>query len=89
MANKRLILVDNWKEAHTWASMWWSALGFIVSFLDLVSEIWDSLDHHTIEHIPYAGAIGIVIFTGTMAGRVLIWTHDHLEPDDADDQVNQ
>jgi len=79
MANKKLKLVDNWKKSPKWASMWWSGAGLVVSTLDFLNEVWVSLDHHTQERVPYAAALGMVLFAGTMLGRLLIWTHEKSE----------
>lgn len=82
MADKKLTLVPNWRDAHTWASMWWSGLGFVTSLCDLLAEIWEGLGHRTTEHLPYAGVIGLVLFGATMIGRLLVWTHEQLEDTD-------
>lgn len=84
MADKKLTLVPNWRSAHTWASMWWSGLGFVTSLLDLLTEIWESLGHQAKGHVPYAAAVGMFLFAGTMLGRILIWAHDELEGSDGD-----
>lgn len=87
MAGKKLRLVTNWRDAHTWASMWWSGFGFLASIADFLNEIWVSMDLHSQERFHYAGLIGTFLFGGTMVGRLLIWVHDHIEEvPDADNE---
>jgi hypothetical protein len=81
MVNKKLRLVDNWQAAHTWASMWWSGLGLLVSTADFLNDIWTSLDHSAQERLPYAGLVGVVLFAATMIGRLLVWTHKEVDAD--------
>jgi hypothetical protein len=59
--------------------MWWSALGFVTSLLDLLAGIWENLGHQAKGHVPYAGLVGMVLFFGTMLGRILVWGHEQLE----------
>lgn len=88
MAGKKLRLVHNWKDAHTWASMWWSAAGFIFSVVELLDDIWDGLDHTLQNKIPYAGLTGMLLFLGSMIGRVVTWAHDHMDHAEGDDAGN-
>jgi hypothetical protein len=52
-------LVENWREAYRWFSMWaMSAIGFLSLFLPM---LWESLDESTKALIPPA-YIGYVLF---------------------------
>ncbi|MFP3556422.1 hypothetical protein [Paraburkholderia sp. SIMBA_054] len=79
MAGTKLTLVENWKDAHTWASMWWSGVGLVASSADLLNDIWTSLDQPMQSRVPYAPIVGVVLFAATMIGRVLVWSHDKVE----------
>ena len=68
----KLTLVPNWKNAHKWASIWWSIGGIFISTVALLHEQWLSLDPQLLALIPNAPTIGLVLFLGTIVGRVLL-----------------
>lgn len=90
MADKKLALVPDWRHASKWASMWWSGAGFLISTISFLNEIWGSLDHHIQDRFTFAPVLGMVLFCGTMAGRLLVWVHDevseHADHENSDSQ---
>jgi hypothetical protein len=73
-----LKLVENADKAHSWASMWWSGIGFVSSTADLIYSVWTGIDKPVLDRIPHAPAVGVVLFAAVMISRVLVWTHDQL-----------
>ena len=86
MADKKLGLVPNWRNCPKWASMWWSGVGFIASTVDFANNVWTSMDHNIQDRIHYAPMIGMVLFAGTMAGRLLVWVHKEVDHGNDNDQ---
>lgn len=80
----KLTLVENVANAPSWASMWWSGVGLVSSTADLVYNIWSNLDQPVLDKIPYAPAVGVVLFAAVMISRVLVWSHDQLDGESSD-----
>lgn len=76
MAIKKLKLIDNWKQAHKFASMKFSALGFLLSAADFCIQIWNVIPGSMMDRIPYAPLISMGLFILVIIGRIFKLTSD-------------
>lgn len=77
---RKVKLIDNWKKAHTFASIWWSVIGLICMVVDFIYNTWISLPDHVHDKIPNASVISSILFVCIMAARVI----EFVKPENTD-----
>jgi hypothetical protein len=71
VAKRKFRLVEKWREAWTWSSIWNSIAGFgIMGLYEFGSGVWNSLPYELRDKIPNAALIGMILFALNIVFRI-------------------
>ena len=66
-------IIDNWKRAHKFASIWWSIAGAVAMLLEILNNTWFSLPKDIQDKIPNASYVSLALFIAIAVARVIKW----------------
>lgn len=66
-------IVDNWKRAHKFASMWWTIAGIVAMILEILNNTWFSLPADIQSKIPNSSYISLALFIAIAIARLIRW----------------
>jgi hypothetical protein len=67
----KIKLIDNWRKAHKFASVWWCLFGLVCAGLEFANNTWISLPPHIHEKIPNDSTISGILFIFIILARVI------------------
>lgn len=66
-------IIDNWKRAHRFASMWWTIAGIVAMILEILNNTWFSLSADIQSKIPNSSYISLALFIAIAIARLIRW----------------
>ncbi|WBQ32538.1 putative holin [Erwinia phage Kuerle] len=70
---RKVKLVDNWKRAHKFASIWWTVAGIVAMIFEILNNTWFSLPQEIQNKIPNASYVSLALFIAIAIARVIQW----------------
>ncbi|AHI60142.1 hypothetical protein FROZEN_91 [Erwinia phage vB_EamP_Frozen] len=66
-------VIDNWRRAHKFGSLWWTLAGILFSVLEVLNSTWFSLPYDIQQKLPNASVVSLVLFICVAIARVINW----------------
>lgn len=74
-------MIDNWKRAHKFASVWWSIAGIVAMLLEILNNTWFSLPQDIQNKIPNASYVSLALFIAIAIARLIKWVRPEIDDD--------
>ncbi|AWN06198.1 putative holin [Erwinia phage phiEaP8] len=74
-------VIENWKRAHKFGSIWWAIAGVIAMLLEIFNNTWFSLPKDIQDKIPNAPLVSLLMFIAIIISRVIVWVRPEKEDD--------